>query len=156
MRCLRMSATEFGGWAKLRIIEAEYALLAKFRGESTLPTYLNACISTMYQEYRVSERGRWRPSAAAIREGRTAVRLETLVRRDGLPFQQAVQVMRTSGVTDLGDRALAELLSRLPDRSPAAAVDVEAPPADAPANELADDLALRDEARKGERCERNK
>ena len=36
----RDAAEEFSAWAKLRLIENDYAILAKFRGESSLATYL--------------------------------------------------------------------------------------------------------------------
>jgi RNA polymerase sigma factor (sigma-70 family) len=111
-------ADDFASMVKLRLVENDYAVLAKFRGESTLPTYLTVVIATLLREYRVKQWGRWRPSAPAKRLGELAVRLETLVYRDGLPLAQAAQVLRSAGVTTMTDRELADLLKRLPVRTP--------------------------------------
>jgi RNA polymerase sigma factor (sigma-70 family) len=134
----RDEAEEFGAWAKLRLIEDDYAILAKFRGESSLPTYLTVVLSMLFREYRVQEWGRWRPSAAAKRGGAFAIRLETLIRRDGMPIAEAGQLLRTSGMTSLSDRELAELVSTFPMRTPLRPVQSE--PTDAPADDRADDL----------------
>ena len=111
-------AEEFNSWAKLRLIENDYAILAKFRGESSLPTYLTVVCAMLFREHRVREWGRWRPSALARRKGPTAVRLETLVVRDGLSLTAAAELMRTLGETTLSDRDLGRILSALPRRVP--------------------------------------
>jgi RNA polymerase sigma factor for flagellar operon FliA len=107
-------ADEFASWARASLIENDYAIVRKFRGESAPTTYLTVVLSTLFSAWRVRERGRWRPSAAARREGPLAVRLEAMVHRDGLRLDEAAERLRTSGETALGDRALAEILSRLP------------------------------------------
>lgn len=134
----RDAADEFGAWARLRIIEDDYAILAKFRGESSLATYLTVVIAMLYREYRVQEWGRWRPSAAAKRAGNVAVRLETLLNRDGLPLAQAAEILRSAGATTLTDRELAELAATFPLRAPLRPVEYTEAPLDAPATESAD------------------
>jgi RNA polymerase sigma factor for flagellar operon FliA len=136
----RDAAEEFGAWAKLRLIEDNYAILAKFRGESSLPTYLTVVLAMLFREYRVAQWGRWRPSAAARREGELAMRLEMLVRRDRLPLAQAAETLRSSGETTLSDRQLAALLSGLPERAPLRPVEVGTQIGDPPAPARADDL----------------
>ena len=74
-------------------------------------------VTRLVRDYRMSAWGRWRPSAAAVRHGSTAVRLETLTRRDRLPYQQAVHVMRAEG-RDLCERELRRIHGMLPDRAP--------------------------------------
>ncbi|HEX6536629.1 MAG TPA: sigma-70 family RNA polymerase sigma factor [Gemmatimonadaceae bacterium] len=111
-------ASELESWIKLRLIEGDYAILGKFRGESSLGTYLTVVIAMLHREYRIQQWGKWRPSAAARRRGPLAIRLETLVHRDGYTLSEAAEVLRTSGETDLSDRALAALLSELPRRRP--------------------------------------
>ena len=111
-------ADDFASWTRLRLVEDDYAALRKFRGESSLSTYLTVVVSMLFREYRVREWGRWRPSAAARRLGPPAPRLELLVHRDGLPLAQAGEVLRSAGETELTDRELAALLSRLPPRRP--------------------------------------
>lgn len=108
-------ADDFASWVRLRLVQDDYAILGKFRGESSLATYLTVVISMLLREYRVKEWGRWRPSAAARRLGPTAIRLETLVYRDGCSLAQAEEMLRSAGEA-LSGRELAELLGRLPPR----------------------------------------
>lgn len=124
----RDEAEEFSAWAKLRLIENDYAILAKFRGESSLPTYLTVVLTMLFREYRVREWGRWRPSAAALRGGNLAIRLETLVNRDGMAVVEAGQLLRTSGETTLSDRELAGMASQFPMRTPLRPVQAIEPP----------------------------
>lgn len=133
------AADDFGSWVKLRLVENDYAVLAKFRGESSLPTYLTVVIAMLYREYRVQQWGRWRPSAAARRAGALAIRLETLVRRDGLSLAQAAQLLRTNGETTLSDRELAALLGALPERMPLRPIVTGITPPDPAAAHSADD-----------------
>jgi RNA polymerase sigma factor (sigma-70 family) len=111
-------ADDFASWAKTRLIENDYAVLTKFRGESSLTTYLTVVLSMLAREYLVQQSGRWRPSAAARRAGRLATRLETLVYRDRLSLGHAGEQLRTSGETTLTDHELASVLVRLPRREP--------------------------------------
>jgi RNA polymerase sigma factor (sigma-70 family) len=139
---------EFASWVKLRLVEDDYAVLRKFRGESSITTYLTVVIAMLFRDYRVERWGRWRPSAAAQRHGALAVRLETLVRRDGHPLAQAAEILRTSGETTLSDRELGALLAGLPSRGPLRPTEVSGEPlADLPAPSRADDLVEREQAR---------
>lgn len=121
-----MSADELGGAIKLRIVEDDYAIFRKFRGESSLSTYLTVVITMMAREQRVQERGRWRPSAAAQRHGPVAVGLETLVNQKGYSLPEAAAVMRSRGDTTLSDRQLGDLLRQLPRRAPLRPVELGA------------------------------
>jgi RNA polymerase sigma factor for flagellar operon FliA len=109
-------AEDFTAWTLLRLVENDYAVLRQFRGESSLRTYLVVVLTTLHHEYRVRCWGRWRPSAAARRAGPIAVRLETLVYRDGYPLRQAINVVRLGGETDRTERQLATLFASLPRR----------------------------------------
>ena len=111
-------AEDFASWAKLKLIEDDYAVFRKFRGESSIGTYLTVVLAMLFRDYRVQRWGRWRPSAAAQRRGSLAVRLETLVRRDGYRLEQAGEILRTAGETDLSDRELAAILAECPVRPP--------------------------------------
>lgn len=103
---------------KLRIVESQYEVFRKFRGESSLATYLTVVVTMLAREYRVQEKGRWRPSAEAKRRGPEAVMLETLSQQKGLSLGEAGAVMRSRGDTTLSDRQLGELLRALPRRGP--------------------------------------
>lgn len=119
-------AEDFASWVKLKLVENDYATLAKFRGESSISTYLTVVIAMLFRDYRVTRWGRWRPSAAARRCGNVAVRLEALVYRQGYPVRQAAEILRTSSDDTLSDGAVAKLLSRLPAREPLRPVPVGA------------------------------
>ena len=82
-------AEEFASIVRLRLIENDYAILRKFRGGSTLRTYLTVVIARQALDYRDACWGRWRPSRAARRLGRTAVTLEKLIVRDGFTLDEA-------------------------------------------------------------------
>jgi len=82
-------AEEFASIVRLRLIENDYAVLRKFRGGSTLRTYLTVVIARQALDYRDACWGRWRPSRAARRLGRTAVTLEKLIVRDGFSLDEA-------------------------------------------------------------------
>lgn len=111
-------ADDFAGWARMRLVENDFAIVRRFRGESAFTTYLTVVTAMLFRDYRVALWGRWRPSAAARRMGDLAVRLETLVHREGFRLDQAGERLRSEGATELPDRALAELLARLPPRAP--------------------------------------
>ncbi len=110
-------AEEFASWTKAKLVEDDYAILRKFRGESALTTYLTVVVSMLYRDYRVSRWGRWRPSAAARRRGEVAVRLETLVYRDGMGYEQAAEVLRARGEARLSAGEAARILADLPYRT---------------------------------------
>lgn len=111
-------AADLASWIKLRLIEDDYAIFRKFRGESAITTYLTVVIATLIQDYKIQRWGRWRPSAAALRKGTVAVRLEALVYRHGYQLAEAGELLRSRGETDLNDRELAALLTEFPRRGP--------------------------------------
>lgn len=132
-------AKDFLSYTIERLVENDYAVLRKFRGESSITTYLTVVISMHFQDWLISRWGRWRPSAAAKREGPVAVKLEMLVCRDGHTLEQAARILRDRGVTTATDRELAFLLSRLPVRSGTRPRQVGPEPLEAtPAAETAD------------------
>lgn len=146
-------ADDFLSWARMRLLEDDFAILRKFRGECAATTYLTVVLATLFRNWRVREWGKWRASAAAKREGALAVRLEALVYRDGFRLEEAGERLRTAGATDLSDRELATLLARLPEHAssrPAHAGDELL--ASSPAPGAADDAVLQEEAgaRRGE------
>ena len=116
---------ELTSWVKLRIIEDNYAALRKFRGESSIATYLTVVVAMLVRDYCAQKWGRWRPSACARRLGEVATRLETLVHRNGMPLQQAGELLRTAGLTTFSDLQLSELLARMPTRRPLRPVEVD-------------------------------
>jgi RNA polymerase sigma factor for flagellar operon FliA len=121
-------AADLSSWIKLKLVESDYEVFRKFRGESSISTYLTVVIATLARDYRVQRWGRWRPSAAARRKGAVALRLEALVHRQGYDLRQAGELLRTAGETQLSDHELAKLLAQLPAREPLRPVEVGAEP----------------------------
>lgn len=111
-------AAEFESWVRLKLVEDDYAVLRKFRGESSLDTYLAVVIARLFRDFRAREWGRWRPSAAAQRRGRLAVRLEMLLYRDRFSLNQAVELLLSSEAGTNNRRALLALARELPARPP--------------------------------------
>jgi RNA polymerase sigma factor for flagellar operon FliA len=117
-------AADFQSWVVAKFIEEDYAPIRKFRGASSLSTYLTVVVAMLARDFRVQRRGRWRPSAAARRVGDLAVRLESLVYRSRYTLAEAGQLLRTAGATRLSDRELGQMLSQLPTRSPLRPIEV--------------------------------
>ena len=140
-------ADDFASWVKLRLVEDDYAMLRKFRGESALSTFLTVVVRMLYRDWTVQQRGRWRPSAEAQRCGALAIRLEQLVHRDGMTLAQAAERLRTERLTDLSDRALAGLLRALPPRAPLRPQVMDANAVDTmPGAASADEIVVREDA----------
>ena len=138
-------ADDFASVAKARLIENDYDALRKFRGHSSLTTYLTVVIATVLRDHRISEWGRWRPSAAARRRGTLAVRLEILTRREGFALAHAGEALRTSGATTLTDRELSALADHFPGRAPLRPVQSREAPADVPSPMRADEAIEEEE-----------
>jgi RNA polymerase sigma factor (sigma-70 family) len=101
-------------------------VIRRFRGESSLGTYLTVVVASQVRDFRAARWGRWRPSAEARRLGPPAPRLERLVMRQGLSLSEAAEVLRSSNETSMSDRELADLLRRVPARGPMRPVQVSA------------------------------
>lgn len=106
---------EFEGAVHQRLIDADYAVLRRFEGRSSLATFLRTVITRQWLDQRTREWGRWRPSADAVRLGPTAVALERLLERQRLPLEQAIEALCSRDGT-LEDHALRDLAARLPHR----------------------------------------
>jgi hypothetical protein len=109
---------------KLKLVENDYAILRKFRGESSLSTYLAVVIAGILRDYRIHRCGKWRPSAVARSLGAIAVRLETLTSRDGCSTSEAVERLVTSGEPGCTAIELRALAARLPHRDSLRPVEV--------------------------------
>jgi len=94
-RCLTEDeAEDFVSWARVRLLENREAIFGSFGGRSTLSTYLTTVALNLFRDYRIGKWGKWRPSAQARRLGVTAQRLEVLLWRDGIDFEQACEILR--------------------------------------------------------------
>lgn len=145
-RCLSVDEQEdFASWAKLRLVEDGEAILRRFEGRSSLATYLTTVVVNLFRDYRIAKWGKYRPSSAAKRLGTVAVRLEMLLARDGLGFDEAAEMLRRNEGARESTTQLAEIAAQLPVRAPRR-FDGEEALAQLAAGESADDAALRSAA----------
>jgi RNA polymerase sigma factor (sigma-70 family) len=86
-------AQDFIQSAYVRLIERDYDVFARFTGRSSLRTYLTVVVTRLLLDWRNSVYGKWRPSAVAVRLGKTAVAVERLIGRDGYTQAEAVEHM---------------------------------------------------------------
>lgn len=108
-------AQDFIQSAQVRLIERNYDVFERFTGRSSLRTYLTVVVTRLLLDWRNSVYGKWRPSAMAVRRGKTAVALERLIARDGYTVAEAVEHML--GRPDSPARAeLEEIATSLPYR----------------------------------------
>ncbi|HEU0055174.1 MAG TPA: sigma-70 family RNA polymerase sigma factor [Longimicrobium sp.] len=111
-------ADDFLSLARMKVMDGDYAVLRKFRGDCAMKTYLAAVVVQRFHEWRRERHGRWRPSAAAVRIGPPAPELEALVYRDGCALSEAAERLRSAGRTDATNAELARMLAALPARAP--------------------------------------
>jgi RNA polymerase sigma factor for flagellar operon FliA len=119
-------ADDFRSLVRLKLIENDYDALRRYRGQSSFRTYLAVVIQRRFLDYRISEWGKWRPSAEARRLGPAAVELERLTTRDGLTDGEAIETLRTRAGAGTSETELRQIQKRLPSRTPRRFVSAEA------------------------------
>ena len=134
-------AEDFASDVRLKLCEDNYAIIRKFGGRSSMATYLGVVIANLFRDFRIHKWGKWRPSTQARRLGETAIRLETLMFRDGCTFDSACQVLTRQLGQTVDTSALRRLLTQLPRRAPRR-IDGGDDPTTLPANERADGPTL--------------
>lgn len=109
-------AEDFASTVRVALMEDDYAVLRAWQRRASLAAYLTIVVQRLLHDERARTRGRFEPSAEARRAGKAAVLLETLVRRDGRPLEQAIPLVQAVDPS-LGRAEIASLLARLPERS---------------------------------------
>jgi RNA polymerase sigma factor (sigma-70 family) len=110
-------ADEFQSWALFKLVDNEYRILASWEGRSSFSTYLTVVLANLLRDYRIHVWGKWRPSAAARRQGREAVLLERLRFRDRLPWGEAIDQVWALPDSSLSREELERIADSLPERS---------------------------------------
>jgi RNA polymerase sigma factor for flagellar operon FliA len=118
-------AEEFGADVRLKLLENDCARLRKFEQRCKPRTYLTVVIQRLYSDYRNREWGKWQPSVAARKMGAVAERLETLLVRDRVPFEEACQQILTTERVATTRQQLEDIAIRLPHRTRRTQVDGE-------------------------------
>jgi len=114
----REETEDFVSTVRFKLFEGDYRIIRKFEGKSTFRTYLTMVIQRQMLDYQNHVWGKWRASAEAERLGAAAVRLEMLLVREGLTFDEACEYLRTNEHVELSREQLDELAGRLPHRNP--------------------------------------
>ena len=120
--CARYGLTDeetedFRSALHLKLLDQDYAVLRKHRGESNLKTYLASVIYHFFKDWRNAQLGKWRPTAAAKRLGDVAVLLERLIHRDEYRFDQACQIIQNNHALDISLKELEDIYEHLPMRT---------------------------------------
>ena len=105
-------ADDFRQEAHVKLIEARS--VEKYQGRASLRTFLTVVLQRIYLDYRIKQWGKWRPSVEARRNGAVAIRLDQMILRDGLTFDEAFETLKTNYDVSEPREALEELVSRLP------------------------------------------
>ena len=108
-------AEDFASDARIHLMENDFAALRRFRGQSTISTYILTVVTHFGQDWRNARWGKWRPSAEARRQGALATHLERLLCRDGLTFEEACETLTALNLTT-SRRDLESVAATLPMR----------------------------------------
>ncbi len=130
------AAEDFPSWAIEKIIDDDYGVIRKFQGKSTFRTYITMVVQRLMLDYKNHIWGKWRKSAEAERLGPVAERLEVLLVRDGVPFEEACGLLRTNEKVEMSWEALADLAGKLPFRNPPRRMEREEALLNRPGGEL--------------------
>jgi RNA polymerase sigma factor (sigma-70 family) len=117
---------EFGSHVRLKCIEDDYRIFREFGERSTLRTYLTSVVQHLFLDYRNAQWGKWRPSTDAVRLGPVAIRLDVLMHRDRLSFDEACGQITSESRGAVSRDELDRLAEVLPARVPRRMVGEEA------------------------------
>jgi RNA polymerase sigma factor (sigma-70 family) len=110
-------AEDFRSTVRLRLVDDGYKILRSFQGRSKFLTYITIVVQRMLIDYRIHEWGKWHTSAEAQRLGPLAVRIESLVYRDGKTVEEVLPLVQADDPALTLDSVRA-ILDRLPQREP--------------------------------------
>lgn len=117
---------DFVSTVKLKLIDDDYAVIRRHRGDSKLSTFLVTVIHNLVRDYRNHKWGKYRPSAVAKRLGEVAVLLERLLVRDQHGLDAAIEIVKQRLPEAPSREALRDLAGQLPARTRRSFVGEEA------------------------------
>lgn len=126
--CFGDEAEDFASWVNLKLIDNDYAILSKFQGKSSLKTYLTTVIHNLFRDYRIAKWGKWRPSSYARRQGDVAIQLEALLKRDGYPLREAIEILKSNFGVGESREQLESMAAQFPERTNRKPEDVDSIP----------------------------
>ena len=116
-RLSRDDAEEFEAIVKFKLVDDDYAILRAYEKRSSFATYISIVVQRMALDFRISNWGKWHPSAEAKRLGPIAVEVEKLLHRDGRTIDDTLRILRPRHA-ELTRESLQSLAERLPARMP--------------------------------------
>lgn len=114
------NAEDFASSVRLALLADDCAILRKFEGRSSMPTYLTIVVRRLFYDER-REEGRWYASAEAQRRGPAAVLFERLTMNERRSFRDAADLVQREH-PEISTGELEELAASLPQRTPRALV----------------------------------
>lgn len=100
-------AEDFASFARMKILENDYAALRNFRGETEIKTFLAIVVVRYFHAYIRERWGRWRPSPVAVSAG--AVRATRDAARVKEPIAHTATETQPRAVMAVIDRAIKQL-----------------------------------------------
>ena len=110
------NAEDFASSVRLALLADDCAILRKFEGRSSMPTYLTIVVRRLFYDERRAE-GRWYGSAEAQRRGPAAVLFERLTMNERRSFRDAAELVQREH-PEVSTGELEELAASLPQRTP--------------------------------------
>src|SRR5262245_10581914 len=111
-------AEDFASEVRLRLLEDDYAVIRKHRGDSSITTFLTVVNRHLTPDYHIRMEGKCRPSAEARKRGETAVHLETPTHRNGLSPDEACPWLDQPARRETHRKSLREMIQKQPRRTP--------------------------------------
>ena len=106
-------AEEFASHTKLKLIENDYHLIRSFQGKSSFRTYLFTVINRIFIDWLRMMKGRWRPSEYAKRLGQMGIKLEELMARKKLSYQEACYAIKINHGVNIDSREFRKLADKI-------------------------------------------
>jgi len=87
-------AEDFASYAKLKMIENDYAVIRKYEARSSFMAFISVVVQRMLLDYRIANWGRWHASTNAQRLGDIGITIEAMIVRDGKTIDEALPALR--------------------------------------------------------------
>ncbi len=107
---------DFVDEVRVKLIDNDYAVLRKHRGDSKLTTYLTTVVNNQFKDHCNRKWGKFRHSAAAIRLGSEAKALERLLVIDRHDLETAIEILKTNHRVETSRKELRDIAAQLPRR----------------------------------------
>lgn len=118
-------ADDFASYAKLKLIEKDYAVIRKYERRSSFAAFISVVVQRMLLDYRIGQWGKWHASAEAKRIGEPAITIEAMLYRDGRTIDEMLPMLMRRW-PEVTRASIDAVVRRLPTRAPRLrAVDLE-------------------------------